>query len=203
MKKPAVSLCWLFMLLGLTLPVFGQTDGVVPEIPHYFAVAFEQNGRLIPISNHQVVLEKKSFSIVLYFKQPENVLVNASFTADSYNQARSGASFDNIKGFSDLGMAEEPFNPNTLLMLSNYAPHYWYYENNANHRFNDVKSKNGILICRRIVGQIMYRDTNRKHVSIKDMTETTLYLVFMRTQWTQGFRQQIEKQREFIKVIFR
>ena len=202
MKHSIRCFSCLMIVLGMTLPVFGQTD-VLPNIPNYFAVAFEQSGQLIPITDHQVVLEKKSFSIVLYFKQPDSVLLNTSFSADSYNQARSGAPFEDIDGFADLGMAEEPFNPKTLLMMSDHAPHYWYYDHNANHRFNDVKSKNGIFICRRIVGQVMYRDTNRTLVSIKDMPENALYVVFMRTQWTQDFRQQIEKQREFVKVLFR
>jgi len=202
MKQSLQCLFCVLFVLGMTLPVFGQT-GVLPNIPDYFAVAFEQNGHLIPITDHQVVLEKKSFSIVLYFKQPDSVLLNASFSADSYNQARRGTPFGEIDGFADLGMAEEPFNPKTLLMISDHAPHYWYYDHAANHRFNDVQSKNGIFICRRIVGQVMYRDTNREVVSIKNMSEDTLYLVFAHTQWTQNFQQQIEQQREFVTVIFR
>ena len=196
-----IFLCLMFSL-GMAFVAFGQTE-ILPDIPQYFAVGFEQSGRLIPIENHQVILQKKSFSLVLYFKRPESVLINASFSPDSFEQARAGVPLENILGFADLGMAEEPFNPKTLLMISDNAPHYWYYENDANHRFNDVAKKKGIFICRRIIAQVMHRDTTRALVPVRDMREDALYLVFMRTEWTKDFRQQIEKQREYVKVLFR
>lgn len=162
-----------------------------------------QNGAMIPVRNHQVILKKQPFTIVLSLRQPDGILVNASFDPQSFNQARAGAPFADIAGFSDLGMAEEPFNPKTLLMTSNEAPHYWYYENNASHRFNQVTSQQNRLICERIVGQIMYRDTSKKMLSIRDIQENALYLVFMKTEWSADFRQQYERQREFIQVLFR
>jgi hypothetical protein len=202
MKFYARIVTCIFFFLIIALPTFGQTMNL-PNITKYFAVGFQQDGRSIPIENHQVILKKKTFTIVLYFKQPDSVLMNASFSPDSFEQARAGMPLKDIPGFSDLGMAEEVFNPKTLLMISTNAPHYWYYENDANHRFNDVMRKNGILICRRIVAQVMYRDTTRKLATVKDMREDELYLVFMKTEWTNDFRQQFEKQREYVKVIFR
>lgn len=202
MKYSLSSIFCVILGLGIASPAFGQTE-VLPNIPKYFAVGFEQNGQLIPIEEHQIILQKKPFSIIIYFKQPDSVLVNASFAPGSFEQARSGIPLQKIAGFSDLGMAEEPFNPKTLLMISAQAPHYWYYEHEANHRFNDIRIKNGMLICQRIVGQIMYRDTTRKMIALRDIREDVLYLVFMRTEWTKDFRQQHEKQREYVKVIFR
>ncbi len=172
------------------------------EIQADFSVGFQQDGVNVPISDHQVILKKKSFTIVVYFKNQDSVLVNASFAADSFEQAKIGKPFAEIEGFKDLGMAEEAFNPKALLMMSAQAPHFWYYDHQANHRFNDVMRTKDIFSCHRIIAQIMYRDTTREMISIKDLTENALYLVFMKTEWTPNFREQIEKQREYIKVIF-
>lgn len=180
---------------------FGQS--AVPDVPEYFVVGFEQNGQLVPIKNHQVLLEKKSFSIVIYFKEPGSVLVNASFTPESFETAKAEQALKDIPGFSDLGMAEEPFNPKTLLMMSKTAPHYWYYEHQGNHRFNDVQQKNGVFVCRRIIAQIMDRDSTRTMRPVMEIAENGMYLVFMRTDWTRDFSQQIEKQRDYVTVIFR
>ncbi len=187
----------LFVLIG-AISASGQTTSA-----KYFAVGFQQAGRLIPVENHQIILKKKAFSIVVYFRQPDSVLVNASFSPESFNQARSGRPLGEIRGFSDLGMAEEPFNPKTILMASSTAPHYWYYLNDSDHRFNDIFRKDGILACHRIIGQIMYRDTTRNVMPVWDIPENELYLVFMRTEWAKDFSQQFEKQREYVKVIFR
>ncbi|MCP4400526.1 MAG: hypothetical protein GY801_24895 [bacterium] len=184
------------------LPAAAQKT-LLPEIDKYFAVGFEQNGQLIPIENHQVTLQKKTFSIVIYFKEPGSVLVNSSLYPESLGQARDGVPFERIRGFADLGMAEEPFNPKTLLMLSKQAPHYWYYEHDTSHRFNDVSRQKGLLVCRRITAQVMYRDKERNMVPVKNMRENAIYFVFMRTMWKQDFSRQFEQQREYVKVNFR
>jgi hypothetical protein len=196
-SSKTIFLFTLFILLS-TIPVFGQTAHA-----QYFTVGFQQDGQLIPIKNHQVFLKKKTFTLVVSFKQPDSVLINASFEPQSFEQARTGSSLENIQGFSDLGMAEEAFNPKSLLMLSSKAPHYWYYQDETNHRFNDIAQQNGMWICRRIIGQVMYRDTTREMRRISDIPENELYLVFMKTVWAQDFSQQFEKQREYVKIIFR
>ena len=49
-----ILLCLMFSL-GMAPAAFSQTE-ILPNIPKYFAVGFEQSGRLIPIENHQVIL---------------------------------------------------------------------------------------------------------------------------------------------------
>ena len=192
----------LFSILLSAVAAFGQTPRY-PVVEKYFAIGFQQDGKVIPVENQQVILKKKTFTIILYFTQPEGVLVNASFYPKSFEQARMGIPLKDIAGFSDLGMAEEAFNPKTLLMLSSEAPHYWYYHNATDHRFNDVIQQDGKLLCRRIIAQVMYRDNSRRLVPVRDIRENELYLVFMKTEWTNDFSQQIEKQRDVVKIIFR
>jgi hypothetical protein len=168
----------------------------------YFEVGIEQNGKSVPIENHQVTLQKIPFSLVFYFPRQEGILVNTSFTPESFEPARNGQPFDDIPGFSDLGMAEEPFNPRVVVMITSRAPHFWYYANQAEHRFNEVSKDNGIFICRRIVANVMYRDTTKEIVALRNIPEDTLYLVFMKTVWTKDYSQQIEQQREYLKITF-
>ncbi len=195
MKHYIKTFVFTILILLNTVPSFAQRK--------YFSVGFQQDGQIAPVENHQVILKKKAFTILLYFKQPESVLVNASFYPESFKQAQAGRPFKDIPGFSDLGMAEEPFNPKSLLMLSSTAPHYWYFIDDSNHRFNNISQKDGVLVCHRIIGQVMYRDTTKAVRPIRDITENELYLVFMRTEWAQDFSQQFEKQRDYVKVIFR
>lgn len=184
------------LAIGILTPNIGWTSS-----GEYFEVGIEQDGELVTINNHQVTLQKKPFTIILYLRQPDGILVNASFAPESFESARSGKPLKEIVGFTDLGMAEDIFNPQAMLIIAAQSPHFWYYANDANHRFNNVTRKKG-FICRRIIANIMYQGT-KKFVPVKDIPEDTLYLVFMRTEWTQDFSQQIEKQRDYVKVIFR
>lgn len=186
------------------IAVCASSQQVSPRLSagRYFEVGIEQNGKLLPIENHQVTLQRAPFSLIFYFPQQEGILVNASFTPESFDPARTGQPFNEIPGFSDLGMAEEAFNPRAMLMITSQAPHFWYYAHGAEHRFNEVNERNGLLVCRRIVANVMYRDVTKEIISIRDIPENTLYLVFMKTVWAKDYSQQIEQQREYLKITF-
>ena len=173
----------------------------LPVVTESFMIGFEQSGQFIPVTNHQVVLEKKSFTVVVFFRQPDDILVNASLTPESFDLAKSGAALAEIPGFANLGMAEESFNPRTLLILSKDSPHYWYYANENDHRFNDIIPKNGQLICRRLITQVMQGGKQQLSI-VKELPGNTLYFVFLKTSWTTDFSKQIEQQRDYVKVIF-
>lgn len=194
----------IVITIMLNMVLHASAQHVLPRLSagRHFEIDIEQNGKLVVIEDHQVTLQKAPFTLVFYFPQQEGILVNASFTPESYEPASTGQPFDDIPGFSDLGMAEEAFNPRVMLMITSKAPHFWYYANGAEHRFNEVKKENGFLVCRRIVANVMYRDTTKEIVPVKKIPEDTLYLVFMKTVWTKDYSQQIEQQREYLKITF-
>ena len=202
MKYRDLLIVTSLILLSLATGAAGQQSHL-RNAAKYFDVGIQQDGKAIPINNHQASLQKKPFTLVFYLKQPDGILINAAVTPASFDRAQAGKPFEDIPGFSDLGMAEETFNPKVMLILSEHAPHYWYYENEANHRFNAVKREEGIFVCERIVANVLYREPTPKFVALKDMPDNALYLVFMRTEWTQDFRQQLERQREYVKIMFR
>ncbi|GAK54405.1 hypothetical protein U14_05690 [Candidatus Moduliflexus flocculans] len=200
MKKMRYRVVLFFVLfICIGEHIAAATD--LPVVTESFAIGFEQNGQFLPVKEHQIILEKKSFTVVVFFRQPDDILVNASLTPESFNLAQSGAALADIPGFANLGMAEESFNPRTLLMLSKDSPHYWYYADENDHRFNDVIVKNRQLICRRLITQVM--QVEKKQLSIvKELPGNALYFVFLKTSWTKDFTKQIEQQRDYVKVIF-
>ncbi len=201
MKQKYIIVCIVLGVLCVSFPVAGQQQ-ILSRTGPYFGIGIEQNGRAIPLENHEIVLQRAPFTLVLTFPGQEGVLVNASVTPETFEAAQSNKTFAEMKGFSDLGMAEEAFNPRALLMLSARAPHFWYYAHEGEHRFNDVVRRETAIICRRIVANVMYRDVSKQITSIRDIPEDSLYLVFMKTEWNHNYTQQFEKQRDYIKITF-
>ena len=200
-QKYIVVVVTILGVLCVSLPVVGQQQ-ILSRTGPYFGVGIEQNGRSIPFENHEVVLQRAPFTIVFTFPGQEGVLVNAAVTPETFEAAQSNKTFAEMKGFSDLGMAEEAFNPRTLLMLSAHAPHFWYYAHDGEHRFNDVMRQEKAIICRRIVANVMSRDLSKQITSIRDIPEAHLYLVFVKAEWSSDFTQQFEKQRDYVKITF-
>lgn len=194
----AVSLLLVALVSGL--PAAAQQ--ILSRTGPYFGIGFEQDGQAVPIIDHEVTLARAPFTIVLTFPGQEGVLVNASAAPETFKAAQAGKPLAELPGFSDLGMAEEAFNPRALLMLSAFAPHFWYYAHEGEHRFNDVVQQPNTIICRRIVATIMRRDESKQMMAIRDSTEPYLYLVFVKTEWNAEYTQQFEKQRDYVKLTF-
>lgn len=190
------------LALYVTGAAFAQQQ-ILSQTGPYFGIGIEQNGRAVALEDHAVTLEKNSFTIVLTFPGQEGILINASATPETFDAARTEKPFAELSGFRDLGMAEEAFNPRALLMLSPRAPHFWYYAHEGEHRFNEVIRQERTVICRRIVANLMYRDISKEITSIRDMPGDHLYLVFVKTEWSNDYAQQYEKQRDYLKITFK
>ena len=84
----------------------------------------------------RLVLGKQGFKIQVLLSQTEGVYVFASFSDSVY---RTGPA-DLIPGFKDLpnmAMAEEEFNKNKEMIISEEGWSYWFYDPELNwHRFN-------------------------------------------------------------------
>ncbi len=201
MKQRHVFFSIVLVALCACSPVLAQQQ-IVSRTGPYFGIGIEQNGRALPLEDHEVTLQRAPFTIVLTFPGQEGILINASVMPETFNAAQSGKTLAEMKGFSDLGMAEEAFNPRALLMLSVQAPHFWYYAHEGEHRFNDVMRQEHAVICRRIVANVMYRDVSKQITSIRDFPDAHLYLVLMKTEWNSNYTEQFEKQRDYIKISF-
>ncbi len=171
----------------------------------YFSVGIEQDGKPVTIKEHEVTLKKKPFTILFTFPKIDdiNILVNVSEKESSYDAAKSGKPVKEIRGFEEFfGMAEASFNESRTLMLSETAPHYWYYLKDSDHRFDEVIPGDGKWICKRIAANLMERDTSRFYKDMENFPGEALYFVFLKGQYTGDFSNLIEKQRDYLKIKF-
>ena len=86
------------MLASLPLSSQAQDQPISPfpsitkselEAMPVFAIAIEQDGEIIEARDHDIKLKKKPFTLIVYFKQPEGVLVHASLEPDMYLAAKT------------------------------------------------------------------------------------------------------------------
>lgn len=179
-----------------------EKDKKNPGFEH-FRVFFEQNGVPQEIVSGAVALEKKPFDIIIHFPGPDSVFVSASYDSDSYNAALSGEPLSAIKGFDETGMAEELFNKDETLMLSESAPHYWHYLDQNDHRFSEIIAADAYFVCRKKISFVSTEDNRGRPVEISKIKKKEIYLVFMKLDWNKDFTDKNEFKRLPLKIIFK
>lgn len=126
-----------------------------------------------------LTLKKKSFKIQVMLERMDGVYCYASFKDSIYKLSEK----DTIPGFIDLpnmAMAEEEFNKEKELLVSNDGWSYWFYDPKLNwHRFNRkiVLLDGGRIVGSKSIKQI-YNVSDTKTVKVKDNNEP-LYLFFV------------------------
>ncbi|MCB0777461.1 MAG: hypothetical protein KDB99_14205, partial [Chitinophagaceae bacterium] len=114
-----------------------------------------------------------------YLQNMDGVYVFASF-GDSLNQLSAN---DPIPGFSEIPymvMAEEYFNKEKELLISDQGWSYWFYDPQLDwHRFNKkiVQIETGGLVGKKTIKQV-YVVEKRKEVKVKELKKP-LYLFFV------------------------
>ncbi|HPG12052.1 MAG TPA: hypothetical protein PLU37_11005 [Chitinophagaceae bacterium] len=133
------------------------------------------------LSNYEnnITLKKNTFKIYVYLQNMDGVYVFASF-GDSLNQLSAN---DPIPGFSEIPymvMAEEYFNKEKELLISDQGWSYWFYDPQLDwHRFNKkiVQIETGGLVGKKTIKQV-YVVEKRKEVKVKELKKP-LYLFFV------------------------
>ena len=165
-------------------------------------VFVEQGDQTISIVDDTVEIRRRNFSLIFKFKQPDSVLVNASFHPETFNNAYEGLPLDELVGFKDTGITEELYNKNSVLYISYKSPNYWYYVDDKDHRFtNIVKDENGLICTREITGFIDFDGSGDK-TNIGNIMQKEFYLVIVKSEWNRDFTQRIERSRRMIKFKF-
>ncbi|MEJ5056194.1 hypothetical protein [Sphingobacterium sp. MYb382] len=147
-----------------------------------FSVRFIQDGQKVPLAeNNTVNLKKKPFQIQLSHILDEGVLIGATFDKDLYRSAMGDADLE-VMWFSNTGMADDMFNDDKSLMMSDEAPSYWFYTSKEQHRFDhDPKESNGRYLGTRTIENLALLDPYRM-VPIKNVKKN-LYLVFYESSY--------------------
>ncbi|MCL1865723.1 MAG: hypothetical protein FWF73_07935 [Spirochaetes bacterium] len=165
-------------------------------------VSVEQGDQNIAIVDDAVEIRRRNFSLVFRFKQPDSVLVNASFHPETFNNANEGLPLDELAGFKDTGITEELYNKNSALYISYKSPNYWYYVDDKDHRFTSVvKNENGFICTREITSFIDFDGSGDKN-NIGNVMQKEFYLVIVKSEWNRDYTKRIEKSRRMIKFKF-
>jgi hypothetical protein len=170
----------------------------------YFQIGVFQNGKEELIIDHKVTIAKDAFSLLLKFEEAKDVVVNASFEPISYEDAAKGVSIETIKGFNQSWLAESNLNPDKELQISDSAPSHWFYDNQEEHRFNNVKTVKGIVYCERIVeNYYISKPGEIGSVKVKNAKKNTLYLVFISKSISSSTGLPLETHREYLEITLK
>jgi len=198
MKK---KFCFLILII-ITSYGCSADRNIKNEVPDIIDVSIEQGGNSINIIDDTAEIRRTGFTIKFKFSRPDSILVNASFNAETFNNARSGLPLNELSGFKNTGIAEELFNKDSVIYLSFDSPNFWYYTDESDHRFNDVlNNEDGYILTRQISG-IVDLDGTGNRIDIAKVKKNEIYLVMIKSEWNENFTMMIEKSRKLIKLKF-
>jgi len=165
-------------------------------------VTIEQGGNNISIIDDTAEIRRTAFSLRFKFVQQDSILINASFQAETFNNAKEGLPLNELAGFKNTGIAEELFNKDSVIYLSYDSPNFWYYSDDSDHRFNKVlKNENGYLCTREISG-IVDLDGSGEKIDLIKIKQKEVFLVIIKSEWNEDYTKMIEKNRKIIKLKF-
>lgn len=124
MKKLGLSLLLLFIT---QISSWAQEGSIQVQV--------KQNGAIVPINNGVVHLKSNDFVFEVTSNNIESFLIGATFDKDIYRSALGEADLE-VPWFESTAVADEMFNPNKELIVSDEAPSYWFYTNASDHRFD-------------------------------------------------------------------
>jgi hypothetical protein len=167
------------------------------ELTGDFTIQLSQYEKNVGIKNHKAFLKRDEFNLIINTDQNINILVNIWTGRDSFMAAKADIRFQDIPGFTHTGMAEGLFNKGNYFFPQREAPHYWFYENQKAHRFNEVQIKGETKIATRTIGNIYINSEKQIHLSNYKIKE--LYIVLINIDPDKNE----ELDREYVHILFR
>jgi len=194
----------LYFILALIITFYGCSadKNIRDENLDLIDVSIEQGGNTISIIDDTAEIRRTNFYFKFKFVQQDSILINASFLAETFNNAKEGLPLNELTGFKNTGIAEELFNKDSVIYLSYDSPNLWYYSDDSDHRFNNVlKNENGYLCTREISGIVDLDGTGEKIDLIK-IKQKEIFLVLIKSEWNEDYTRMIEKNRKIIRLKF-
>ena len=124
MKKIGLS---LLLFITVQISSWAQEGTVQVEV--------KQNGAIVPMQDGVVTLKSNEFVFEVTSNNVDGFLIGATFDNDIYRSAIGEADLE-VEWFNSTAIADEVFNPNKELIISDEVPTYWYYTNAKDHRFD-------------------------------------------------------------------
>lgn len=172
-----------------------------PEPLKGFRVEVEQGGVKLPVQDHEVVLRRDTFSILVSSGDLKGVYVSASFSPALYEEARAQKPFGS-RFRSTIVVAESPSNKDKDLVTDDAGPslHYWDYEDPAFVKFDEVVPLGAGFRGRRTVSSFFVNGQAR---AVAQTFRPALYLVFVRGEAKKDGDYEVEEgQRDYLKLLF-
>jgi len=149
------------------------------ETPAPIEVFIKQGQDSIPIYNRTVKLQKKPFTLIIVYNQPDKyngLYVNTSFTKDYYKLEPS----ETIKDLNYLPQkvySEHKFNPKKELKVNSEFFQYFGYNPNANwNKFDRLVKKDGKIIAYRKVKNF-YLVSEKENIPVEKM-RFSIFMIF-------------------------
>ena len=161
----------------------------------YFGFRVQQDGQVLDIIDHQVVLQRKPFSLVFVFNEFDGVFANSSLQSGLLDAAAAGRRLDARMPFEGV---KEWSSPTLLVDDSEYE--YWYYFGNV-YKFQQVREIDGAYACKKLVNG--FRIDGDRETAVQDFQGDAIYMVFVNAAFTSPNSTRVERQREYLKIIFR
>ncbi|MEN9334577.1 MAG: hypothetical protein RLY35_1757 [Bacteroidota bacterium] len=92
--------------------------------------------------------------------RPQGIAINACAQDSNILNVKKGKDLNDMTPFL-YGMAEALLNPENNLLITCEYPSYWYYDNETEHRFNQVIKEGNRLRCIRKIHQWTEVDNGR------------------------------------------
>ncbi len=193
----------ILLLLALTiLSGCSGAENIKDNKPSYIDISIEQDGQPVEIVDNIAEIRKSPFTIIVKLKSGDGILVNSSFSPDSFNNAKMGLPIDEISGFTETGIAEELFNINSTVFVSKNSPNFWYYSSETDHRFSSVTTEGETVICRRKIDSLTNIDSGNSRTELLQLNEDAMYFVIMKIEWNQDYTKRIELERKIFIIKF-
>lgn len=166
-----------------------------------FSVALEQHGRPVEIRDHQAILDKAPFTILLYLRQ-SGVLVNLSPTPATFNACAEGRPLGSMPWYNGEGYMEGFGNQARAALVAEDNYQFWFFNSLHSHRFDEVAFSGDLTVCRRTIAQFQTAPGG-KASPIEAYPGGALYIAVFDTGLPSRFYDVPSYHAEWIKVRFR
>jgi hypothetical protein len=167
----------------------------------FFEIKIFQDSIHTPNTENEVLLQKKPFKILVQLQDMEGVYMYAAFN-DSIYKIDAQQEIPGFKDVPSMSMAEESFNPDQEMIISDDGWAYWFYDKKQDwHRFDkDIIIKGKKISGTKSVKQF-YFTLDEKKIMVEDVS-MPLYLFFFSATENKGSELEKEWQRYKVKITW-
>jgi hypothetical protein len=186
----------LIILLAVSIGLVAFT----PEEGTFDIVIYQHDQLVSPGDNGEYLLDKQPFRIQVRMKNLEGVYLHAGFTDSLYRLEAK----DSIPGYKDVPpnvMAEESFNKDQEMIISEDRWAFWFFDPNREwHRFDkDVLVEENIVTANKTIRQF-YMGNTEQTVPVKDISLPLYLFFFSALPNDNDFDPGVELQRQKIRI---